>query len=80
MLVLFVTFCKRKSENNDQNLMLMLNYVGIYLAVGCAIGETRTWGSRRLAVFFLHLGNVTQCFTYINISSLPDSFSDIFHN
>lgn len=42
----------------------MLNYVGVYWAAECVIAERRKWGSRRLAVLFLHLGNVTQRFTY----------------
>lgn len=46
---ILTAFYKGKNGDNDQNVVLMLNYFGIYLAGGYAIAEGHKWGFHRLS-------------------------------
>lgn len=50
-LIALIAFCKGKKGHNDENLMVMLNYVGSYPAGGYTIGQGHKWGFHRLSAF-----------------------------
>lgn len=47
---ILIAFYKGKTGDNDQNVVLMLNYFGIYLAGGYVIAEGHKCGFHRLSV------------------------------